>query len=166
MKITKHARILSILLALMMVFSTAAVFAEGEDPQVSEGGDGVATITTDEDFDAAAEAADVLEEAPATDVAQGEGTISLNETTLSLKVGESKKLEATATDADGTAITDILWDASNDSVATVTGGTVKGVKAGTVTITATADGIEAKAECAVTVSNEDFTDVKPTITKF
>ena len=58
MKIKKHARYLSILLALMMVFSTAAVFADVEaDSQVSSD-DGVTTITTEEDFDAEEEALD------------------------------------------------------------------------------------------------------------
>lgn len=70
--------------------------------------------------------------------------ISLDETALSLTIGESRTL--TAIDADGT----VEWTTDDVSVATVTDGTVTAVGIGTAVITATAN--NGTADCVVTVS--------------
>ena len=57
----------------------------------------------------------------------------------SVKVGESVNLTAVITPSNAPAGT-VTWATSDSSIATVSGGTVKGVKAGTVTITASAGG--------------------------
>lgn len=78
--------------------------------------------------------------------------LTLNKTDLSLKVGESEKLQPTITpsNADNKKV---IWTSSDSNVATVdTEGNVTAVKAGQVTITATSeDNTEAKATCTVTV---------------
>jgi hypothetical protein len=76
--------------------------------------------------------------------------------TQSLSIGESKTLTATVTPSDALN-KNVTWKSSNTSVVTVTNGTIKGIKEGTATVTATAgDGSNVSASCTVTV--------KPTIT--
>ena len=77
--------------------------------------------------------------------------VSLNKTSTSLNAGESETLYATVTPANAYNRT-VSWSSSNSVVATVTsGGVVKGVSAGTATITVkTADG-GYTAQCLVTV---------------
>ena len=110
-------------------------------------------------------------------------TLTLNKTTLSLEVGESETLEATASE-EGAIVT---WSSSDSSVASVSGGTVTAVAAGNATITARAG--DASATCAVTVTssdpgpvvtenpwsmpgvtaasfNEDFTEIYPSCASF
>ncbi len=76
-------------------------------------------------------------------------TITLSASSLNLKITQSAALTA-AVKPSAKAIT---WTSSNDSVATVSEGTVTAVKEGTATITATADG--ASATCTVTVSTNN-----------
>lgn len=77
-----------------------------------------------------------------------EETISLDRASASIKVGESVTI--TATVSSGTA----SFTSSNTSVATVdSSGKVTGVKAGTATITATANG--KSASCDITVTAND-----------
>lgn len=74
--------------------------------------------------------------------------IKLDKTTLSLNVGQSDDLKADVFSASGT---NVSWESSDNSVATVANGKVTAKKAGTATITATqADGM--KATCTVTVN--------------
>ncbi|WP_162287917.1 Ig-like domain-containing protein [Bifidobacterium criceti] len=69
---------------------------------------------------------------------------------FTLKEGASKKLSATVTPANATD-KKVIWASSDASVATVdASGTVKGVKAGTATITATAGGKSATVKVTVT----------------
>lgn len=77
-------------------------------------------------------------------------SITLNESTLALTVGGADG-SLTATVLPGTA-TDptVTWASSDENVATVSGGTVSPVGAGTCVITATAG--DKSATCAVTVS--------------
>lgn len=76
--------------------------------------------------------------------------------TQTVSIGESKTLAATVTPGNATNKS-VTWKSSNTSVVTVTNGTVKGVKEGTVTVTATAaDGSGVSAKCTVSV--------KPTVT--
>jgi Ig domain protein group 2 domain protein len=81
--------------------------------------------------------------------------ITLDASTLKMKVGESKQLTATVEPAD--ANQKVTWRSGKEEVATVDAeGNVKGLKAGTATITATTVGKDEhgnpkKAECVVTV---------------
>ena len=66
-------------------------------------------------------------------------------------MGESSTLTAEVYPANATDKT-VTWSSSNPSVATVNGGKVTAVKAGTATITAKSG--EKSATCAVTVSKD------------
>ena len=79
--------------------------------------------------------------------------ITLNTTTASLEVGKTTTLTATVEPSDATNKS-VTWTSSDTSVATVApDGTVTAVKAGTATITATAEGDNSKfATCTVTVT--------------
>lgn len=86
-------------------------------------------------------------------------TITLNKTTAEVEVGS--QITLTATSSNGEAVT---WKSSDTKIATVTGGRVKGVKAGTATITASIG--EAVATCTVTVKAKSTPDtVTITISK-
>ena len=77
--------------------------------------------------------------------------VTLNKTSLDMKVGDSETLTATVapTDATNKAVT---WKSSNESVATVDdNGKVTAVADGEATITATTTDGEKTAECKVTV---------------
>lgn len=67
---------------------------------------------------------------------------------LTVNVGESGTLTATVLPENATDKT-IIWTSSDDDIATVSGGTVKGISEGTATITATAG--NKSANCVVTV---------------
>lgn len=75
--------------------------------------------------------------------------ITLNKTTLSLKVNASETLTATVTPANATD-KNVTWSSSDSSVAKVENGKVTALKAGAAVITAKAGGKEAK--CTVTVT--------------
>lgn len=78
-------------------------------------------------------------------------SIVLSQGNLSMKKGESASIAATVL-PDNAYNKGVSWSSSNAGVATVSGGTVRAVGAGTATITcAAADGSGAKASCAVTV---------------
>lgn len=76
--------------------------------------------------------------------------VKLSSATLLTTVGGSATLSATTTPADRA----VTWTSSDNTVATVTGGKVTGIKAGNATITATitVNSINYTATCAVTVS--------------
>ena len=77
--------------------------------------------------------------------------VSLNKSSLSLKVNASETLTATVNPSNATN-KDVTWESSNTSVATVSNGTVKGIAKGSATITVkTSDG-NFTATCSVTVS--------------
>ena len=80
--------------------------------------------------------------------------ISLDPSSLSMKVGEDKSLTATVKNAADTSVT---WTSDNASVATVENGTVHAVDAGTTVIRAQSIADTSKtASCTVTVtSNEE-----------
>lgn len=76
-----------------------------------------------------------------------QATVSIDKTTASVSEYETVQLTATATGGEG----DVIWTSSDNAIATVdTTGKVTGVKAGTVTITASYG--TATATCAVTVT--------------
>ena len=74
-------------------------------------------------------------------------SISLNQTTLSLKIGEKETLTATA---EGATDPTVIWESSDELIATVVDGAVTGKSEGTATITAKAG--EQSATCTVIVS--------------
>ena len=77
--------------------------------------------------------------------------VTLNKTSLDLKVGGSQDLTATINPSNATNKT-ATWSSSNESVATVANGKVTAVGAGVATITVTVDGKSATAK--VTVAKE------------
>ncbi|MCR4824188.1 MAG: Ig-like domain-containing protein [Bacteroidales bacterium] len=78
-------------------------------------------------------------------------SISLNEQTLDLDVGETATLSVTVSPEYATDVT-VTWSTSDSSVATVEDGLVTSVSEGEATITATAGG--KSATCTVTVSDD------------
>ena len=76
-------------------------------------------------------------------------SVTLNKTTLSLKVNQEATLTATVKPDNATDKT-VTWTSSNTAVATVNNGKVKGIKAGTAVITAKAG--DKSAKCNVTVT--------------
>ena len=85
--------------------------------------------------------------------------VSLDKSAIALKVGESETLTATVTPPDATN-KNVSWTSSDAAVATVENGKVKGVKPGSVTITAKTEDGGMTAECAVTVK----TNLAPSVT--
>lgn len=77
-------------------------------------------------------------------------TILLDRTSASIKKDSSFKLHAAVKGASKK----VAWSTSNSKVATVKNGLVKGIKAGTVTITAKANGV--KVSCKVKVEGIDY----------
>lgn len=75
--------------------------------------------------------------------------VELNETSLTLKVGDEETLIPTITPDNATNQT-VTWSSDNEQVATVENGTVTAVGAGSTTIEASVDG--KTATCSVTVS--------------
>ena len=81
-------------------------------------------------------------------------SLSLNKSSLSIKVGESSQLSATFSPSTATVKT-VSWSSSNTSVATVdSNGQITGVSAGTATITAWSSDGKKSANCKVTVEHE------------
>ena len=79
-----------------------------------------------------------------------ENSTTISPTSLSIKVGETAVPTITVVGPDAA----VIWTSSDASVATVElNGTITGVKAGTATITGTANGIS--ASCTVTVTDKD-----------
>lgn len=166
MKITKHARYLSILLALLMVFSTAAVFADETETSADSNATETTTDATEEAVTEDA-ADDASEEATLTATA-AEAGVTVVPSSTSVKVGNTVALTATVSDSTGEPVSDatVNWSSDATSIATVSDGTVTGVKAGSATITAkaTVSGTEYTGTCDVTVTEDAFTTVAPTIT--
>lgn len=78
-------------------------------------------------------------------------SVKLNKKSVGVAVGKTTKLTATVAPANATNKA-VTWKSSNTKVATVKNGTVKGVKAGTATITVTTKDGSKKATCKVTVN--------------
>ncbi len=82
--------------------------------------------------------------------------VELNKTKAAIENGKTLTLKATVTPSD-LSDKSVTWKSSNKSVATVTSaGKVKGVKAGTATITCTSTMTGANATCKVTVTENSF----------
>ena len=83
-------------------------------------------------------------------------SVTLNKTEIVVEYGNSETLVATVKPTTTTNKT-ITWKSSNTSVASVSNGTVKALKAGTATITATCGSVS--ATCKVTVPSVPVTSV-------
>ncbi len=84
-------------------------------------------------------------------------SITVDKTEVSVEVGGTVLVTATVKDATNTNKT---WTSSDETVATVTAGTITGVKEGTATITVTLDSDPTvKAEVAVTVIGKQATKI-------
>ena len=82
-------------------------------------------------------------------------SVKLSQTKLTLTAGKTKKLTCKVKPVG--ANTKVTWSSDNPAVATVSSkGVVKGIKAGTATITVKATGNKKKAKCKVNA--DDFSD--------
>jgi uncharacterized protein YjdB len=91
--------------------------------------------------------------------------VNLNKTKATIQKGKTLTLKATVTPSD-LSDKSVTWESSNTGVATVSSaGKVKGVKAGTATITCTANATGAKATCKITVSYVKLDQTKTSIQK-
>ncbi len=87
-------------------------------------------------------------------------SITLSDSSLTLKVGETGTLTATITPPD--ADQSVTWTSSNEDVVTVDDGTLSAVAEGTATITATsASDSDFSASCEVTVEEESEPEPDP-----
>ena len=92
-----------------------------------------------------------------TDIAIPATSIKLDTDSKTMSVGDKAKLTATVTPADSTD--KVVWESSNEKVATVdANGNITAQAAGTAKITATAGTVS--AECTVTVEAAKVTEVK------
>lgn len=85
------------------------------------------------------------------------GKIKLNQSSLSMKAGDTEKLTAATTPANQS----VTWSSSDSSIAAVNGGEVIALRAGTVTITAkiSYQSKEVSASCSVTVTADESPEV-------
>mgnify|MGYP003291872163 CR=1 FL=1 len=86
--------------------------------------------------------------------------ITLNKTSMTLEAGKTDTLSVSKIEPTGATCSTVTWATSNKSVATVNNGVVTGLSAGSVTITATCDGIKASANITIKKSEnkiETFT---------
>ena len=82
-------------------------------------------------------------------------SVSVSPYSLSLEVGQTQSVTATLNPA--TAVDPVTWSSSDQSVATVSNGTVTAVGTGTAIITATAGGKSGSCTVTVTKSVESVT---------
>ena len=83
--------------------------------------------------------------------------MTLDQTAVSIYVGQTACVTPKFTPSDA-KYTSLEWTSSDESVATVNGGYVKGIKAGSVTVTGKAQGT-ITASCSVTVMNVEAESV-------
>lgn len=77
-------------------------------------------------------------------------SITLSETNIELKIGESNQITAVALPEEAT-YKEILWESSNNKIATVENGLIKAIKDGSAIITAYNKENDIKVECKVVV---------------
>ena len=120
---------------------TVATVANGKVTAVKAGTATITVTTADGSKTATCTITVVAATVPATGV-------TLDKTTASLEVGKDVTLSATVAPADSTDA--VVWSSSDATIATVAGGKVTALKAGTVTITAKAG--DKTATCTVTIT--------------
>ena len=121
--------------------TAVATVANGKVTAVAPGTATITVTTADGSKTATCTITVVAATVPATGV-------TLDKTTASLEVGKDVTLSATVAPADSTDA--VVWSTSDATIATVAGGKVTALKAGTVTITAKAG--DKTATCTVTVT--------------
>lgn len=84
--------------------------------------------------------------------------VSLNKNTGEIKIGQSLNLTATISPSNATNKA-ISWSSSDETVATVSNGTVNGISDGTATITVTTEDGGFTANCEVTVKKTPVTKI-------
>ena len=91
--------------------------------------------------------------------------ITLNQSSLSLKVGQTATLTASVQPGNATN-KNVTWTSSDSGVVSVSNGTVKAVSAGSATVTAkAADGSGKTASCRVTVTKTHTHQYTAIVTK-
>ncbi|MGN0824685.1 MAG: Ig domain-containing protein, partial [Candidatus Coproplasma sp.] len=97
----------------------------------------------------------VVRPAPATVAVTG---VSLNKTTVSLKMGVNESTTLTPTvSPDNATNKNVTWSSSDTTVVTVSGGAITALKAGTASITVKTEDGNHTATCEVTVQPADVT---------
>lgn len=133
------------------VSSNANVATVSESGIVTAVAEGTATITiTTEDGGFTATSKIVVKNEEKEEKEISVTGVTLDKTTATIKEGATVKLTPTIAPENATN-KNVTWTSSNESVATVAGGVVTGVKAGTATITATTVDGNKIATCTVTV---------------
>ncbi|HEX7981315.1 MAG TPA: Ig-like domain-containing protein [Gemmatimonadaceae bacterium] len=97
-------------------------------------------------------------------VSQGAvASVDITPASLSLQVGQTQQLVASAKDGRGNVLTGktVVWASDNLAVATVNGGSVLARSAGTAKITATVDGVSGKSDVSVTAVPIQSVSVSP-----
>lgn len=84
-------------------------------------------------------------------------SITLSENEISLKVGDSRKLEAQIEPEDASSKA-LVWTSSNDKIATVSNGTITAKKAGSAVIEVKAENGVSRS-CNVTVAEQEITKI-------
>ncbi|MDR1841004.1 MAG: Ig-like domain-containing protein [Holophagales bacterium] len=84
--------------------------------------------------------------------------VTLDKTSISIVVGSTERLTANIQPTDAANKT-VSWQSSDDSVATVSDGSVRGVRAGSAKITVATEDGNFSASCAVTVTTPPATGV-------
>jgi len=131
--------------AVAWASSDASVATADASGLVTAAGNGAATIT--------ATAGSASGQAAVT-VMQSAGSVAVTPSEATIGPGDTLRLVAEASDANGHPVTEFSWSSSDASVATVDGsGLVRGAADGTATVTAAAGGAEGTAE--ITVANPD-----------
>lgn len=118
------------------------------DPTVATVEGGIVTAVGVGTAQITAEAAGARATSTVTVTAKEVTSVTLDETSLGMKIGEEKQLTATVEPADATDPT-VTWSSSDEAVVTVDNGLVKAIGAGTATITAKAG--DQVATCEVSV---------------
>ncbi len=85
-------------------------------------------------------------------------SIKINQDKVSLKVGETGWVGVTYNPNDASDKV-LYWSSSDNSIATVNEGTIKALKRGTVTLTATSRDRSRKATCQVTVTDPNYIEL-------
>jgi uncharacterized protein YjdB len=127
-----------------LVSSSTAIVTLGSDGRVTGTGEGSATVTAT--VEGITGRATIKVQAAAPPPPAAVASVSIVPDTLTLQVGASAQLRVIARDAQGNLLTGrvVTWTSSNGAVVGFeSGGTVRGIAAGTARVTATVEGVSA-----------------------